>query len=241
MRVFIQKDNDGEFVSEPCYVAYHGFAQMGWEIVPYVDNPPEGLSREDVVVGWIGSVKKGLRNLGITPPLELDYPEELRSYLGRKVWQSTMHKVTADMDKWPVFIKSVNGKMVDGFLCDSIKSLVGRGSQEDFNVWCSDPVKFIAEYRCFVRYGQIMDARRYKGDWWNMIDKNVVLAAIEDYKSAPASYTLDFGLTDDGKTLLVEVNDGYAMGSYGLFSNSYAKMVSARWHELVGIPDPCLF
>lgn len=47
--------------------------------------------------------------------------------------------------------------------------------------------------------------------------------------------------TDDGRTLLVEVNDGYALGCYGLQHNLYAKLLAARWAELVGVPDACPF
>ncbi len=36
------------------------------------------------------------------------------------------------------------------------------------------------------------------------------------------------------QSLLIEVNDGYALGSYGLFYPDYAKLLSARWAELIG-------
>jgi len=45
----------------------------------------------------------------------------------------------------------------------------------------------------------------------------------------------------DGSTLLVEVNGGYIPGSYGLQRGLYAKLLSARWAELVGVPDECTF
>lgn len=35
------------------------------------------------------------------------------------------------------------------------------------------------------------------------------------FSDAPNGYGIDFGVTDDGRTLLIEVNDGYALGSYG--------------------------
>lgn len=69
----------------------------------------------------------------------------------------------------------------------------------------------------------------------------MVDAAVIDYKSAPAGYALDFGVTRDGRTLLVEINDGYALGCYGLQHNLYAKLLEARWAEMVGVPDECLF
>ena len=45
-------------------------------------------------------------------------------------------------------------------------------------------------------------------------------------------YALDFGITDEGKTLLVEVSDGYALASFGLKSRLYMQILLARWQEL---------
>lgn len=44
-------------------------------------------------------------------------------------------------------------------------------------------------------------------------------------------------MTDDGRTLLIEVNDGYSLGCYGLFYIDYAKLLAARWAELTGTED----
>jgi len=57
----------------------------------------------DIVVSWIENVKKGLMNLGIEPPLELDYPELLRPYLGRNIWESMLHKIYTNPSTWPEF------------------------------------------------------------------------------------------------------------------------------------------
>ncbi|WP_238996654.1 ATP-grasp domain-containing protein [Paenibacillus pinistramenti] len=59
--------------------------------------------------------------------------------------------------------------------------------------------------------------------------------------SAPNGYAVDIGLTDKGETLLIEVNDGYALGQYGLNTLDYAKLLSARWSELTNTIDGCNF
>ena len=246
MRLFVPKGTNHlflnkEIITESTYNAFYGFSVMGWEVVFYEGNPPTGLSREDVVVGWITQVKQAISNLGIEPPTELDYPEETQKYLGRKVWQSTLHKIYTDDSTWPVFVKPVKGKQFDGKLITSLKDLIGLGSQDDRMIWCSEPMNFLSEYRCFVRYGKLVDARRYKGDFKMTPNYNVIESCIKDYTSQPAAYTLDFGITDKGETRLVETNDAFAFGTYGLHFMDCAKMLSARWHELVGIPDPCLF
>ncbi len=38
---------------------------------------------------------------------------------------------------------------------------------------------------------------------------------------------------------MIEVNDGFSLGGYGLNALDYAKLLSARWCELVGISDEC--
>jgi hypothetical protein len=56
--------------------------------------------------------------------------------------------------------------------------------------------------------------------------------AIKAFQSGPRAYSLDFGVLRTGETCLVEVNDAYALGHYGLQSVLYARMIDARWEEL---------
>lgn len=104
-------------------------------------------------------------------------------------------------------------------------------------VLCSDLVDFKVEFRCFIRYRDILDIRRYKGDWDKVIDVEVVRQAIADFENQPNAYALDFGVTDKGETVLVEVNEGHSLGSYGLSAQHYAKFLSARWAEMTGTVD----
>ena len=67
---------------------------------------------------------------------------------------------------------------------------------------------------------------------------SVIENAVRDYKDIPAGCSLDFGVTDDGRTLLIEMNDGLALGCYGLPDEEYAKLLLARWAELNGTKDP---
>lgn len=71
--------------------------------------------------------------------------------------------------------------------------------------------------------------------------KQLVEHCIRDYTSQPAGYAMDFGVTDKGETVLIEVNDGFAVASYGLFHIDYAKFLSARWAELTGTEDELNF
>ena len=48
---------------------------------------------------------------------------------------------------------------------------------------------------------------------------------------------MDWGVTSQGDTQLVEVNDGFALGNYGLSGGVYTAMIEARWRELMGLRD----
>jgi hypothetical protein len=246
MKVYILKNKDGEFGSHNFAIAYDGFRKMGWEIVFYnrLDSPRlADLTAEDVVVGYIEDVNLALFQLGIEPPAEINYPDELASFLGRKIWRSQVNYIAKHPELWNVFIKPAHrSKKFTGRVVTSAKDLISCGDEsEDTEIWCSEPVKFLAEWRCFVRYGEILGVKSYYGDWRQHFDPQVIENAIATYHSAPAGYAADFGVTDAGETLLIEINDGYSIGSYGLFPADYARLLASRWAQMTGAKDYSIY
>jgi len=77
--------------------------------------------------------------------------------------------------------------------------------------------------------------RACKGDWRAYFDPAVVEAAYAP--EAPAAFALDVGVTAAGATLVVEVNDGHALGAYGLMPLAYARFLAVRWAQLTGTED----
>lgn len=215
---------------------------MGFETVLFETVDELGAcEREDVVVGGLGVVRARLRSVGVDAS-EINYPKELRPFLGRRLWKTTIDHVNTEVGTWPLFMKPVEGKRFTGCVVAGTRDLVGKGCcGKDFPVICSEAIDFVSEYRCFVRRGEILDVRRYRGDWSKAPSRKVIEQAIAAYDSAPAGYAADFGVTSDGRTLLVEVNDGYSLGPYGLWPDLYAQLLSARWAQMVGTNDSCDF
>ena len=60
----------------------------------------------------------------------------------------------------------------------------------NYEVLCSEPVAFVAEWRVFVRYGKILDVRLYKGDWKVHYNLSIIENAIKDYVNAPMRMVL---------------------------------------------------
>lgn len=242
MKVFLRKGIDNEIANHNFYAAYDGFKQLGFEICYFQNiNELSNHQKGEIVIGYVDDVRSMLYKHDIVAP-ELDYPEELTAYLGRKVWKSRLSVIANNPENWNVFIKPVEDKKFTGIVVRSTKDLVGCGTYgDDPEIFCSEIVKFVAEWRCFVRFGNILDVRRYRGDWRLHFDSGVVQEIVDQFNTAPKGYSVDIGLTDKGETLLIEVNDGYALGHYGLNSLDYAKLLSARWSELTNTTDECDF
>lgn len=223
--------------------AEYGFRQFGVETIPFYGfgdiEMLTDLGPTVGVAGFIGDVHAALKTLGKPPPPNIDYPPELAAFLGREIREGTLEDVRRHPGK-PMFIKPKEHKLFTGFVWDgdalSRRRIVTLG--DDTPVFLCEPVEFVAEYRSFVFRGEVLDARRYKGDWSKAPDKETVLRGAKALGGTPSAYCLDWGVTSDGRTLLVEKNEGYSFGHYGILPTDYARMLSARWLEMTSSASP---
>jgi hypothetical protein len=115
----------------------------------------------------------------------------------------------------------------------SCTNLGGSETRQDFRPAVNNSAAFI-----FVCRGDITEVCHYQGDPLRFPDARVIRNAIAEFgERAPAGYGIDFGVMDNGRTVLVEVNEGYSLGSYGLNSVEYAELLEARWFELTASAD----
>ncbi|MEL6699706.1 MAG: ATP-grasp domain-containing protein [Bacteroidota bacterium] len=159
--------NYGHASNVTFYAALEAFFQMGFHLRPtprIEDIQPEAGY---LVVGGIRFIQGALHQAGITPPPPLDYPPSLRHFLGRNIWTSTVNELAAHPSQWNVFIKPKGfAKKFTGRWVKSTSDLVGCGDPGmNTPIWVSEPRTFLAEWRVFVRYQDILDVRPYKGDW----------------------------------------------------------------------------
>ncbi|MBR1737767.1 MAG: ATP-grasp domain-containing protein, partial [Firmicutes bacterium] len=125
MKVYIQSYENGMPRSYNFMYAYYGFREMGFETESFCDEDSIKKSRnEDIIVGYVDTVRSRLRDFGITAP-EMDYPEELKKYFGRKIYKCKMSEINNKPEKWPVFIKPIEDKQFTGVVVRSTKDLIG--------------------------------------------------------------------------------------------------------------------
>ncbi len=82
-----------------------------------------------------------------------------------------------------------------------------------------------------------MNVAHYLGEPVWFPNPNVMRAALDAFYECPIAFGMDWGVTEQGDTLLVEVNDGFALGNYGVRRFQYTAMIEARWRELMGLAD----
>ncbi|MCD2434560.1 ATP-grasp domain-containing protein [Acidaminococcus sp. NSJ-142] len=226
--------------------ALYGFGEMGAEVIPYhsLDEVYDQVEREDIVLDYIEQCQEIFQKFGIHPYLP-DYPEPLQPFLGRKIWSDTLNHIASDEKLWQAgyFVKPVKDKAFTGKIIQSLADLEGCGQEnEDLAVLVSEPLELKQEWRCFIIYDQLVDVRPYQmgeGYLYHYDPQQLLkmLAAFRTWQDRPWACSMDIGVTGDGRTVLVECNDAYALGCYGLRALPYAKLISARWSQLLGVPD----
>jgi len=231
--------------------AMYGFRELGAEIVPYhlIDDIYEKISRDDIVLDYINQCNAVFAKFGTEPHIP-DYPDCLQDFLGRRVWKDRINSISCDEKKWSAghFVKPIKSKVFTGKTIRSISDLVGCGNwSEDYEVFVSEPLHILAEWRCFILYDRIIDVRPYgqlinenRRSWEYHYDSRVLeqmVNAFTKWEDRPSACAMDICYTQEEKTLLVEFNDSYSLGYYGLPEVYYAKMISARWSQLLGRKD----
>jgi hypothetical protein len=208
---------------------------------PVAFQPGQGsmpaLSREVMLVDGVHQLNRALVANGRSVPPWNDYPPELEAFYGRKVEETTWGELDTRGGEWFVkkagkggfqpmvarfpFAKSKQRDDVDPWNCCHI--------EPDDVVLASEPVNFVAEWRAFIVCHEVVDVRQYRGKWRSRYSRGQVRRAAEAFQHPSLSYAIDFGLTDDGRTLVVETNAGHSLGAYGLMPDLYAALLASGW------------
>jgi hypothetical protein len=199
------------------------------------------LTGNSLVVGDMPCMYGAMKQLGIPIPAANTYPKSLSSFMHRSVWQSTVGQLTRDV--WEETGNSVFAKPAD-----RQKVFTGQvfawpsdlyclhGISQRQPIICSDPVRWLSEYRIYVCNNRVLSVDHYAGDMDIKPSMQTIDAAIECLASSDESYSgyaIDFGVLASGETALVEMNDGFAVGAYAIGAEDYTAMILARWEELL--------
>lgn len=241
MRAFLEQIG-GEWLDDFVYISKEPLKRLGFDIMTFdggdIDRTLLSFQLDiskDVIIGSVESTVKFFKGCGIDTPTYLGYPFQLKPYLGRNIIEINFED--AHRQEYPFFIKPSKGvKTFTGTLIENGRSL---GMMRDFDkiddferIYLSDTINFVSEYRCFIHEEEIKGIQFYLGDFKIFPNVERIETMVSSYTDANCAYTLDIGVTDNGETLLVEINDMWAIGSYGFNSREYALMCVRRMREI---------
>jgi len=135
-----------------------------------------------------------------------------------------------------IFIKPIDTKLFTGFVLDemvynSISNIPDNTEVLAYDVFKS---KILSEYRCYVRKGEVIDIRHYSGDIFPFPNKDYLINVLEENKSNfPCCYTIDIGILESGENVVIEFNDMWAIGNYGMPNYLYLRCLRERYFEIV--------
>lgn len=249
--VHILVDSKRQFPSVTHAAAWEGFTQRGKhvELRTHEELVSQEPRPEVLVFGGVFPVLSHLQALGCAPE-PLDYPGCLDSFLHRKISQTTMKMIRQrfsagrnifNQGPEPLFIKPKAQKLFTGHVVANFRDLLRTVRIVDEEPLFISPVmRFLSEWRCYVYKGEVVGIGHYKGDPLSFPSSWTLRRMIQDFTPhAPVAYGLDVGQilpeprSQEAWTALVEVNDMFALGCYGLSPLLFSKMIEDRWCELV--------
>lgn len=208
-----------------------------------------------LVVACIEDTEKYLERLGVEIPKSINVPQFLidRKYVNRKLSYMTLNEFkTFELDK-PMFVKplykvkafpsgvNTQRNMLPILLSDYTGSW-------DIPVLVSEVVDMVSEYRVYVskNRGQIIGMRHYQGNEMLFPDVEHIRMVVNELCNSgemPATFSADFAVIKNHsyhdrsnygnyRTELIEVQDAWAIGAYGLDGNKYLSFLMERWAEL---------
>jgi len=257
MKAYIQIKENGDWLNENCYSSAEGFHRMGYDVVKFKlhQTQPEKFNIDDIFSdfdrtcdvshGGIMAMRNLFDKFGTTSP-EIHNPHEyLLKFTGRTFAEKKLKDIVSHFSDNhsgttnPVFIKPLTEhKLFTGFVVNQFSDLIKISHLDgDVDILQSSVSHFISEYRIFIDRQDILGCKNYTGDYRVLPDFFFINRAIQEYgkvtTNTPLAYSLDFAITNAGETQLIEINDGFALGAYGLNPIYYCKMIRDRWHQII--------
>lgn len=196
------------------------------------------IDTEDIFYGNVGYIQEVFKKFGYYYNPIGSVPKDLLHLADRSIEKTTVSDAILRSQKEPIFVKpiDINSKCFTGFVLGKkpldVSNLVCYENLGHNEVYISSVITIVSEWRCFIHNKKVIDGKNYKGDFKIFPDYSVAEEAAQTWKNAPIAYSCDIGITDKGKSVLIECNDMPSLGLYGLDGILAAKMLEDRWVEI---------
>lgn len=134
-----------------------------------------------------------------------------------------------------IFIKPVDIKLFTGFVMEGYNYTCLKDLPMDTKLRSYKPFSqtILSEWRIYIHKGEIEDARQYYGELLLTPDIDYINKVLCQNYDMSGAYTIDIAILKDGTNVVVEFNDMWAIGNYGVPNDIYVDMLKSRYFEIV--------
>lgn len=233
--IYIQKNSDNIPHHFDCACAMYGAIEsaLDYRLVNYEDVAAgryDTLIRNHLFVGSVEFMREVFKRVGIDNPRVPKNSNREHEILTLK----QAHERVANGES--LFIKPYEIKLFTGLVLDGCQYSCLETLPEDTKVMAYKPFthRLVSEWRIYIWNGRIEDARNYSGEVLATPSVNYIEKVIEmDCKGFPVAYTMDVGVLANGMHEVVEFNDMWAIGNYGIPNDIYLRMLRDRYFEII--------
>ncbi len=137
------------------------------------------------------------------------------------------------------FIKPYNIKEFHtGTILDDLNISYFSGIDKETKVFVYEPFKYeiLSEWRLYIYRGEIEDSHNYSGDFKISPCYDYAKYVINKFckkNNFPVAYTIDIGILSNNENVVIEFNDMWAIGNYGMSNFKYFKLLRERYFEIM--------
>lgn len=213
-----------------CSDAAIGANEAGIKCIPFYNIKDVPFNPYHIVVT---SVEESQEWLGCKiPPIDDSWAKKFKN-------REERFCLLEEIENYPCFIKpSEDIKAFTGTIVNNYNEAKLFTNNYNGQLSVQEILEFESEYRVYVHKDRgILGIKHYLGDPYITPQKEFVdevyFAAKKNLKEN--SYTLDIAIDKNNKNYLIEINDGWAIGNYGLNPKDYYSFIKTRWLQLTGV------
>jgi hypothetical protein len=244
--IYIQSDTDRTLPHHfDAACAMYGAidSAMKYRLTPFeevAEGNWDSLIRTNLFVGSVEFMREVFKRIGLDDvrlPMNSDREHEI-------ITLGEAHERVAKGEK--IFIKPIEIKLFTGLVLDGMIYASLANLPQDTKVMAYKPFdkKILSEWRIYVHNKKIVDARNYSGDFMIIPIKSWLDKKITSLDNFPCAYTIDVGLLESNgfdfedstynvEPILIEFNDLWALGNYGMPNDLYLQLLQDRYFEIV--------
>jgi hypothetical protein len=259
--IYLEAPRDAIDMDPTMTVIAYGARQLGYRVAsfssPFPGSEPAPLPGGDIFIGQgVAGMRAIFRGARIAPRPMYDLPTGLEVSEGIHGNRFDRIPLSAAYKRYDggrsFFIKPVLNKLFTGFVADP--ALLGPTGLYDNTAHVDEdatvlvcrpfPSPIAAEWRVIVHDGNIIGIAQYRGSWHIERPANRIIEGVVCYlenanrslaggRWAPVAYSVDLAKLEDGSTAVVECNDMWALGDYGIDPCRYVAALVDRYDQLV--------